>query len=98
METNSLSIGRAASAALALKDLEVGSMIDPRDYAEAIKRTLPVALTIKAVHNEKGMTSDVLPTLYEIKIGDRLMARLPKDQALTFLDGVIMGIRISRAQ
>lgn len=66
-------------------------MIDPRDYAEAIARATPARLSAKATGDwsETG-------TLYEIWMNDRLMVRLPKYEAVAFLDGMIAGINLRR--
>jgi hypothetical protein len=89
-QTSSLSIGQDASVALAA-DLEGGRMIDPRDYAEAIARATGADLTVVAV-NEPGML------LFEIWINEQLKARMPKEEATWFLDGIIAGVNISRGK
>jgi hypothetical protein len=64
-------------------------VIDPRDYAEAIARAIPARVRATAVPSE---TPDKVGPLYEVRIGDRVVVRLPKDEAVAFLDGMIAGL------
>jgi len=86
---NSPSIELDDSAALRLDDLLGGDVIDPRDYAEAIARAIPAKVSSVAVQDGSDW-------LYEIWIEGKLLARLPKEQAVCFLDGVIMGTKLGR--
>lgn len=64
-------------------------MIDPRDYAEAIARATGADLTVVAV-NEPGHL------LFEVWINEQCKARMAKEEATWFLDGLIAGVNISR--
>lgn len=66
-------------------------MISPEEYAAALAKTIPAQLQ---VHVVPGATPDEV--LYEVKIGGKLMARLEKDHAVSFLDGVIAGVNLAR--
>lgn len=86
---SSPSIEQDDSAVLRLSDLRGGDVIDPSDYAEAIARSIPAKLVAVSVRDEQEL-------LYEVWVNNRMMARLPKDQAISFLDGVIVGTKLSR--
>lgn len=82
-----------ASVVLVADDLIGGDVIDPRDYAEAIARVIPARLTAEATQGDmQGKTG----ILFEVRMGDKLLVRLPKDEAIAFLDGIVAGINVTR--
>lgn len=90
--TNYPPIELDASGVLVANDLVGGYVIDPRDYAEAIARSIPAEISATAIRVEGS------PVLYEVRIGSRLAVRLTKDEVISFLDGIIAGVNISRGR
>lgn len=65
-------------------------MISPEEYAAAVAKALPADISIHVVHGEG------VELLYEFKMGDKLMARMERDPAIAFLDGLIAGVKLER--
>jgi len=79
---------------LVVDDLIGDLVIDPRDYADAIAKAIPAKVTAVAMRETRGGVE--ISAVYEVRIGDRIVARLPKDEAISFLDGVCAGVNLGR--
>jgi hypothetical protein len=89
--TSWLSIEPGDSGALA-DDALGGHVIDPCDYAAAIAQALSTQISAVSVIGEKNVR------LYEVWVNGRILVRLPKDEAVAFLDGLIAGVNLTRGR